>query len=223
MEGVTGERDGRLAAQREGSGRSQTGGAEWREGGGRGKPCSAARRFLAVVNGTALLCGLGLTLSGFAMVRDIDGQNYKHVRSNNRAALNDSALTGSTLSPRMAWGERIRREVPGVVYAAVLQRGRNVFVAAAPAVGDRVSGGPTAAHAAGRPGASSGAPAVDLPASVERFVRRLDPRVEHVYVTSDPTVVNHFHRYVADRMAGQHTGGDVVFNDLERLYPNVRW
>lgn len=202
MADATADRDGRPTVRDEGGGWDQTGGA--------------ARRFFAAVNGTVLLCGLGLTLSGFAMVRDIDGQNFKHVRSNNHAALNDSALTGSTLSPRMAWGERIRREVPGVVYAAVLQRGRNVFVAAAPAVGDLESAGATATHAADGPD-------VDLQASVERFVRRVDPRVEHVYVTSDPTVVNHFHRYVEDRMAGQHTGEDVVFNDLERLYPNARW
>ncbi len=153
------------------------------------------------------------------MVRDIDGQSFKHVRSNNHAALNDSVLTGSLLAPRAAWGERIRREVPGVVYAVVLQRGSNVFVAAAPAAADGVAKG----RAAVRTGAPSTAREADLQASVGRLVRRFDPRVTHVYVTTDTTVVNHFHRYVADRLAGQSTGGDIVFNDLERLYPGVRW
>lgn len=149
----------------------------------------------------AWLASVSLGLSGFTLVPDIDPASHEKVPTYNNASLNDDTVTATALVLRADLAQRLVQQVPGVHYAAVLQRHRSLFVG----IDDR--------------GAQGSRPVNRQ--RVRSWIALQEPWVNRIYISTNPTLVNHFHRYAADRAAHLHVSSDIVMGDIEREFPGA--
>ncbi|WDL96113.1 YhcN/YlaJ family sporulation lipoprotein [Alicyclobacillus sp. ALC3] len=152
---------------------------------------------------TALAVTALLGASGFRAVPDIDRANHKGPPTYNNAGLNSSDVTPTDFVPVPNLAVRLTQGVPGVHYAVVLKRRHTIFVG--------VDTG-EATHPAGE----------SIVKRADDWLIRQSPASTHVYVSADPTLVNHFHRYAADRAAHLEVSSDIIVGDIRREFPGVK-
>ena len=142
-------------------------------------------------------CGL----SGFTLRSDIDRADQKSLPTNNNAGLNSARVTPTDFVALPQLSAKLIHDVPGVHYAVLLRRHDTLFV-----------------------GLDTGGSA----ASESIMERTYAWLVKHsaadvkIYISSDPTLINHFHRYAADRASHVPVGSDIVLGDVERNFPGVK-
>lgn len=152
---------------------------------------------------TALAVTTLLGASGFRSLPDIDRANHKGPPTYNNAGLNSSDVIPTDFVPVPNLALRLRQGVPGVHYVVVLKRHNAVFVG----VDTGMAAHPAAESVVKRAG---------------DWLTRQSPASTHVYVSADPTLVNHFHRYAADRAAHLEVSSDIIVGDIRRVFPNVK-
>ncbi len=150
---------------------------------------------------TAIAMTTLLGVSGFTFVPDIDRANHKNVPTYNNAGLNDSTVTATDMTPLPNLAKALSRQVPGVHHAIVIQRYDTLY-----------AGVDTGSARNSR----------TIINQARQWLMRQDPRMAHVYVSADPTLVNHFYRYAADRAAHLKVGSDIIMSDIEREFPGAK-
>lgn len=138
--------------------------------------------------------------SGFSYRPDIDRHSQKTVPNYNNAGLNSADVTPTAMVPDAKLSADLKAHVAGVHYAVVIRRHKTLFV-----------------------GVDTGA--APAPQSVVERVRlwlvaHSAPNTR-IYISTNETLVNHFHRYAADRAAHLEVGSDIIMGDIEREFPGV--
>ncbi|KPV41972.1 hypothetical protein [Alicyclobacillus ferrooxydans] len=139
--------------------------------------------------------------SGFRFVPDIDKSNHKNIPTYNNAQLNDAKVTPTNMIPRPELATGLMKHVHDIHYAVVIQGNDRLYA-----------------------GVELEGPKRNVAAALERaadWLARQEPSQIRVYVSADPTLVNHFHRFAADRLAHLDVGSDVVLADIERNFPDA--
>lgn len=143
-----------------------------------------------------------LGTSGFRILPDIDRANHKNLPTYNNAGLNSAAVTPTDFAPMPKLAQGLARQVPGVHYAVVLKRRDTLFA-----------------------GLDTGATRARSQSVVEQasdWLLHQSPAATHVYVSADGTLMNHFHRYAADRAAHLGISSDIILSDIRREFPGVK-
>ncbi|QSO46543.1 hypothetical protein [Alicyclobacillus mengziensis] len=136
--------------------------------------------------------------SGFTFVPDIDHTNHKDMPTYNNSKLNSAKVTPTDMIPRPELSSSLMKQVNTVHFAVVIQRQNRLYAGVEPQ------------NQKLRQAALDGA---------KDWLVRQVPRQVHVYVSADPTLLNHFHRFAADRATHLDVGSDIILADIERVFP----
>lgn len=137
--------------------------------------------------------------SGFGFVPDIDKSNHKNAPTYNNARLNDAKVTPTDMTPRPGLATGLMKHVRGVHYSVVIQGKQRLYA------GVELDNG-----------------RLNVQATLERakmWLARQEPSQVRVYVSADATLVNHFHRFAADKASHVSVGSDIILADIERIFP----
>lgn len=140
------------------------------------------------------------TGNGFRLRSDVDRADQKSIPTYNNAGLNSAKVTPTDIVYLPHVSQQLTHGVSGIRYAVVLRRRGTLFV---------------------------GVDTSDLHRSavikkdVSQWLRRHSPPHFKIYVSLDPTLFNHFHRYASDRAAHIPIGSDIVLGDIERDFPGA--
>ena len=136
--------------------------------------------------------------SGFTFVPDIDRTNHKDMPTYNNSKLNSAKVTPTDMIPRPKLSSSLMKQVNSVHFAVVIQRQNRLYAGIEPQ-------NPKLKQAA-------------LDGAKDWLIRQVPSQV-HVYVSADPTLLNHFHRFAADRATHLDVGSDIILADIERVFP----
>lgn len=167
---------------------------------------SAARQSRVFRRTLPLVALVAVTLfgsSGFRVLPDIDRANHKNLPTYNNAGLNSAAVTPTDFTPVPKLSAGLAHHVKGVHYAIVLKRESALFAG--------VDTG----------GASRKATA-SIVEQASDWLTRQSPAKTKIYVSTNATLVNHFHRYAADTAAHLGVSSGIILGDVQREFPGVK-
>lgn len=172
-----------------------------------------------------------LSVVGCSTYPVADPVNLKNGRTQNNAALNNSALVDTAFVTREDLGRYIENSIPEVAHAEVLVRSKAVFVgvmmrpspAQSKTLAATAESHALANNTTHHPKMQTRVSTVPVPkavvAKVSQAVHHVVPDAKRVYVTSDQTLSTHFHMFSSDRATDRDTGSDMILDDISRVFP----
>jgi len=136
--------------------------------------------------------------TGCGLVRDRDSASVRVTQLKDTNAPFETRDNHTAFVPRQDLAAKIRSSVQNVSDVTVLQRHQSAYVALAT----------TRTHAK------------QAERDAQRIVRSTAPDIQRVYVSSDESLVNHFHQFAVAREHAEKMGSNLIMNDIERVFPN---
>ncbi|KYP81084.1 YhcN/YlaJ family sporulation lipoprotein [Ferroacidibacillus organovorans] len=153
------------------------------------------------INAFAVLTFTLISCSGFAFVRDRE-PDKSHVHINDSNALQNATVKKTAFHPRLDLGKAITAQIPNVSFATVLQRKDDLYVGIATRDGKNLT--PLLEH------------------QIMTTVQSAVPSAQHILISTDKTLVNHFQIFSSSFKNGSTSGSDLIISDVERVFPQLK-
>ncbi|KUO95367.1 YhcN/YlaJ family sporulation lipoprotein [Ferroacidibacillus organovorans] len=153
------------------------------------------------VNAVALLFTTLISCSGFSFVRDRE-PDKSHVHINDANSLQNATVKKTAFHPRPGVASAIAAQIQNVAFAIVLQRKDDLYVGIATRDGKNLT--PLLEH------------------QIMTTVQSSVPTAQHILISTDKTLVNHFQIFSSSFLHGNTSGSDLILSDIERVFPHPK-